>query len=195
MFDFDAGKLIIVGIAALIFIPPKDLPRVLRQLGQAVGKMRRMASEFQGQFMEAVREADMADIKADVAKLADSAKLDASFNPLADIKNEIKGAIDKPAVAGPPRDGALADAPLKLAEATSTEPFAEGAKSEPDLRGETIMGGVTQEGGDAGAQRDIEAEMQALASALKAEIKAAAPHVAAQAPDALRHGPPLQDNA
>ena len=54
MFDFDASKLIIVGIIALIFIPPKDLPRVLRQAGQFVGKMKRMASEFQGQLMDAM---------------------------------------------------------------------------------------------------------------------------------------------
>ncbi len=76
MFDFDAGKLILIGIVALIVIGPKDLPRVLRELGRAVGKMRRMATEFQGQFMEAVREADMADIKDEVSKLAESAKVD-----------------------------------------------------------------------------------------------------------------------
>ena len=68
------GKLIIVGIMALIFIPPKDLPRVLRQAGQMVGKMRRMASEFQGQFMDAMREADMADLRKEAQKLADGAK-------------------------------------------------------------------------------------------------------------------------
>ena len=94
MFDFDAGKLIMIGIVALIVIGPKDLPRVLRELGRAVGKMRRMAAEFQGQFMEAVREADMADIKADVAKLAESAKVNVPFDPVADIKKEVKGAID-----------------------------------------------------------------------------------------------------
>lgn len=66
MFEFDASKLIIIGIVALIVIGPKDLPRVLRQLGQAMGKMRRMAAEFQGQFMEAMREADVADARAEV---------------------------------------------------------------------------------------------------------------------------------
>ena len=52
MFDFDAGKLIVIGIVALVAIPSKDLPRVLRQLGQLTGKMRRMAAEFQGQFLK-----------------------------------------------------------------------------------------------------------------------------------------------
>ena len=64
MFDFDAGKLIVIGIVALVAIPSKDLPRVLRQLGQLTGKMRRMAAEFQGQFMDAMREAwDAADVE------------------------------------------------------------------------------------------------------------------------------------
>ncbi len=76
MFDFDAGKFIIIGIVALIVIGPKELPRVMRQVGQAAAKMRRMAAEFRGQFMDAMREADIDDIKADVAKLAESAKVD-----------------------------------------------------------------------------------------------------------------------
>jgi sec-independent protein translocase protein TatB len=94
MFDFDAGKLIVIGIVALIVIGPKELPRVLRQVGQAVGKMRRMAAEFQGQFMDAMREADLEDIRKDVAKLADSAKVDVNFDPVQTIRNEIGGAIE-----------------------------------------------------------------------------------------------------
>jgi Tat protein translocase TatB subunit len=80
MFDFDAGKLLIIGIVALIFIPSKDLPRVLRQMGQFVGKMRRMASEFQTQFMDAMREADMADLKREAEKLAKAAEIDPNFS-------------------------------------------------------------------------------------------------------------------
>ncbi|MDR3463176.1 MAG: twin-arginine translocase subunit TatB [Beijerinckiaceae bacterium] len=79
MFDFDAGKLLIIGIVALVFIPSKDLPRVLRQIGQFVGKMRRMASEFQGQFMDAMREADMADLRREADKLAKAAEIESSF--------------------------------------------------------------------------------------------------------------------
>ena len=122
MFDFDASKLVIIGIVALVVIGPKELPRVLRQVGQAVGKMRRLASEFQGQFMEAMREADMADIKADVAKLAESAKLDVNFDPIHDMKTQISEAIDGapagltpataevPQIAGPHDIGVAVDA-------------------------------------------------------------------------------------
>ncbi|MGA7385838.1 MAG: twin-arginine translocase TatA/TatE family subunit, partial [Methylocella sp.] len=94
MFDFDAGKFIIIGIVALIVIGPKELPRVMRQAGQAAAKMRRMAAEFRGQFMDAMREAGVDDIKADVTKLAESAKTDAGIDPLAQIKTELTQALD-----------------------------------------------------------------------------------------------------
>ena len=95
MFDFDASKLIIVGIIALIFIPPKDLPRVLRQAGQMVGKMRRMASEFQGQFMDAMREADMADLRKEAQKLADSTKIEMGLGDVETHNRSIMQAIER----------------------------------------------------------------------------------------------------
>jgi sec-independent protein translocase protein TatB len=63
MFDIGWGELVVIGIVALIAIGPKELPTVLRTLGQYMGKVRRMANEFQGQFQEAMREAEMADLK------------------------------------------------------------------------------------------------------------------------------------
>ncbi|KPF97749.1 preprotein translocase subunit TatB [Rhodopseudomonas sp. AAP120] len=53
----------VIGVVALIAIGPKELPGVLRMVGQWMGKARRLASEFQGQFQEAMREAEMADLK------------------------------------------------------------------------------------------------------------------------------------
>ncbi len=93
MFDFDASKLLIIGVVALIVIGPKDLPRVLRQVGQMVTRLRRMAGEFQGQFMEAMKEADLDDLRAEVTKLKETASLDVAFNPVADIKAELTGAV------------------------------------------------------------------------------------------------------
>ncbi|MFZ3326138.1 MAG: twin-arginine translocase TatA/TatE family subunit, partial [Methylocella sp.] len=108
MFDFDAGKFIIIGIVALIVIGPKELPRVMRQVGQAAAKMRRMAAEFRGQFMDAVREADIDEIKADVAKVAESVRADAGLDPLAEIKAELTQALD---AAGKPATLPVAGAP------------------------------------------------------------------------------------
>lgn len=98
MFDLDPGKLIVIGIVALIAIPSKDLPRVLRTLGQATGKMRRMAAEFQGQFMEAMREAELDDLKKEVdaakAAIGDSVKLGGAFDPMTAARKQIMNAID-----------------------------------------------------------------------------------------------------
>ena len=66
MFDFDVGKLLIFGIVALAVISPKDLPRVMRLVGQALGRMRRMAAEFQGQFMDAMREVELESVKKEL---------------------------------------------------------------------------------------------------------------------------------
>ncbi len=103
MFDLDAGKLIVIGIVALIAIPSKDLPRVLRQIGQMTGKMRRMASEFQSQFMEAMREAELQDLQQEFKALkkdvdAAAAPFEQRFDPMADIRNHVNKAaeIDKP---------------------------------------------------------------------------------------------------
>ncbi len=93
MFEFDAGKLIIIAIAALIFIGPKDLPRVMRQFGQIVGKLRRMGAEFQAQFMEAMNEAGAEDLKAGVQELTESAKVDLGFNPLSAAHTEVMSAV------------------------------------------------------------------------------------------------------
>jgi sec-independent protein translocase protein TatB len=94
MFEFDAGKLVIIGIVALIVIGPKELPRVMRQVGQAISKLRRLSSDFQAQFMEAIREADLDEIKTEATKLTDAARIDTHFDPLADIRNELTKSID-----------------------------------------------------------------------------------------------------
>ena len=96
MFDFDAGKLLVIGIVALVVIGPKELPRVLRQVGQMVTKLRRMAGEFQSQFMDAMREADLEDAHKSVTSAIDSAKAGLAYNPIDVAKREIHGALTDP---------------------------------------------------------------------------------------------------
>jgi len=122
MLDFDAGKLFIIGIVALLVIGPKELPRVLRQLGQWTGKMRRMASEFQGQFMDAMREADFDSLKKEVNDAAASANLGTHFDPVGDVHREITSALEtKPAVplATPAEPLPMLSPPTNDAQATN----------------------------------------------------------------------------
>jgi sec-independent protein translocase protein TatB len=110
MLDFDAGKLLIIGVVALVVIGPKDLPRVLRQVGQMVSKLRRMAGEFQGQFMVAMKEADLQDLRDEVAKIKDTATLDVNFDPARDLRSELTGAIDSKSPASPTPANGVAEA-------------------------------------------------------------------------------------
>ena len=63
MFDITSSKLLILAIVALIVVGPKDLPILLRTVGKYLGMIRRQAAEFRGQFEEALREAELDELK------------------------------------------------------------------------------------------------------------------------------------
>jgi sec-independent protein translocase protein TatB len=92
MFDFGYGELLIIAIAALIFIGPKELPGVLRALGQWTSKIRRMAGEFQNQFQEAMREAEPADLKKEVDDMAAQASHYSNFDPISEVRKDLDNA-------------------------------------------------------------------------------------------------------
>lgn len=80
MFDFGLGytELFVIAVVAIIVIGPKDLPRVLRALGQTVAKMRGMAREFQGHLDGAMKEAGLDDVKREFQNLKDIGKPEAA---------------------------------------------------------------------------------------------------------------------
>jgi sec-independent protein translocase protein TatB len=94
MFELDWGKLVVIGIVALIVIGPKELPTVLRTLAQYMAKIRRMASEFQGQFQEALREAEVADLKKTADDLSSSVTDFSNFDPMAGAHKEMEAAFN-----------------------------------------------------------------------------------------------------
>jgi len=85
MFDFGIGytELVVIAVAAIIVIGPKDLPRVLRALGKTMGKLRGMAREFQGHLDDAMREAGLDEVKKDLQSLN-------RIDPMAAAKTETK---------------------------------------------------------------------------------------------------------
>ena len=70
--------MLVVAVVAIIVVGPKDLPKMLRSFGKVMGNMRRMAGDFQKQFVDAVREAELDEVK-NIA----SGK---GFAPLDDVK-------------------------------------------------------------------------------------------------------------
>ncbi len=83
MFEVGWSEILVIAIVALIVFPTKDLPRLLRTVGQMVGKARRMAGDMQAQFNQALREAER---EADLADLRKSIQ---DANPLSDIKKTL----------------------------------------------------------------------------------------------------------
>jgi sec-independent protein translocase protein TatB len=89
MFDISWTEFLLIGVVALIVIGPKELPAVLRTVGQWTRKVRSMAADFQGQFQEAMREAEMADLKKQVDDLAHDVK---NYDPLKEARAEVEAA-------------------------------------------------------------------------------------------------------
>jgi sec-independent protein translocase protein TatB len=87
MFDISWSEFLLIGIVALVVIGPKELPAVMRTLGQWTRKVRGMAAEFQNQFQEAMREAEMADLKKQVD---DMAKDVTDVDPLKGVRDDIE---------------------------------------------------------------------------------------------------------
>src|ERR671913_1090237 len=97
MFDLSWGEVMVIGAVALIVIGPKDLPRALRTVGNVTSKVRRMAAEFQGQFQEAIREAELDDVKKQLQGMNNSvSSMNNGFNPIQSIRDELKTAVDAP---------------------------------------------------------------------------------------------------
>lgn len=63
MFDITSSKLLILAVVALIVVGPKDLPILLRTVGKYLGVIRRQAAEFRSHFDEAMREAELDQLK------------------------------------------------------------------------------------------------------------------------------------
>jgi sec-independent protein translocase protein TatB len=138
MFDFSWSELLLIGIVALIFIGPKELPGVLRTLGQWMTKIRRMAGDFQNQFHDAMREAELADLKKEVDEMAAQAANYSNFDPLADVRKDLENTQREveSAVAGTPAGqraaaGEPAGAAPPAGEPVPAVPHADGPVVEP----------------------------------------------------------------
>lgn len=123
MFDMSWGEVMLIGGVALIVIGPKDLPKALRTVGQITGKLRRMAGEFQTQFNEAIREAELDEARREFDGIRDTVrKTGPGFNPVQTIRDELKGAVEGRQEPRKPSADALADATAQLKAAEAAAP-------------------------------------------------------------------------
>lgn len=95
MFDIGWSELLLVAVIAIVFVGPKDLPRLMRTAGQYAGRMRAMAREFQQSFEDMARESELDELRKEVSSLRGEA-----MKPL----REAREAVERPLSARLPGD-------------------------------------------------------------------------------------------
>ncbi|HEY5066820.1 MAG TPA: Sec-independent protein translocase protein TatB [Xanthobacteraceae bacterium] len=176
MFDISWSEFLLIGVVALIVIGPKELPAVMRTIGQWTRKVRGMASEFQNQFQEAIREAEMSDLKKEVDDLAQDVK---NFDPLKDVradmesmgedvKRSLTATTEPPASSESGAETALGETlpealpaapePAAIAAPEPEAAAAPDAQTEPAREMETVVTTDTAKAGDAADAADAAAE-------------------------------------
>lgn len=83
MFDIAWSELGVIAVVALVVIGPKDLPKVLRTVGQWTSKARTMAREFQSGVDDMVRESELDELRKAAKSVTDFS-----------VENEIKKTVD-----------------------------------------------------------------------------------------------------
>jgi sec-independent protein translocase protein TatB len=150
MFDISWTEFLLIGIVALIVIGPKELPAVMRGLGQWTRKIRSLAADFQNQFHEAMREAELADLKKQVDDVAQDIK---QYDPLKDVRADVE-AIGKDLDAAPEKNSEEKSSEKELSKETESESPAAAAPAKElpipeaatELRDKEIVGaGVAPE--------------------------------------------------
>jgi sec-independent protein translocase protein TatB len=93
MFDIGWTELLVIAVVLIVVVGPKDLPPMLRAFGKMTARARKVAGEFRAQFDEALREAELDDVRrtiSDAQSLNPVNSLREAMNPLRQMGNEIK---------------------------------------------------------------------------------------------------------
>ncbi|WOF73915.1 Sec-independent protein translocase protein TatB [Parvibaculaceae bacterium PLY_AMNH_Bact1] len=87
MFDIGWTELLFLGVLAILVVGPKDLPRMMRTIGQYTAKIRGAAREFQRSFDEMARESELDELRKQIADVK-------ANNPISQVKDAIKHPLD-----------------------------------------------------------------------------------------------------
>ncbi len=99
MFEIGYSEILVIAIVLIVVVGPKDLPKMLRAFGKTMTKFRQMSGDFQRQFNDALKEAELDEVRktiADVRKLDPRQQVRDVFNPLRDAGNALKADLNKP---------------------------------------------------------------------------------------------------
>lgn len=123
MFEVGWTEMLVIAVVMIVVVGPKDLPNMLRTFGRTTAKLRAMAGDFQKQFNEALKEAELDDVKKSVDELrglSPVAEIRKQLNPFEQAAADVRSGVDaamkpKPAVdpATPAASTPQASEPLK----------------------------------------------------------------------------------
>ena len=93
--DFGMSELLLIGVVALVFIGPKDLPKALRVAGFWVRKARTLSREFQSSVEQMIREAELDEMRQELKK-ATEIDLDKEFRNTIDPTGSLAESLKPP---------------------------------------------------------------------------------------------------
>jgi len=130
MFEVGWTEMLVIAIVMIVVVGPKDLPNMLRTFGRTVAKLRAMAGDFQKQFNDALKEAELDDVKKSVDALRGlnpASEIRKQLNPFEQAAADVRSGIDNVMKPKPAPDPSAPAA----AEATPAEPLKNGATEMP----------------------------------------------------------------
>jgi sec-independent protein translocase protein TatB len=74
MFDIGWSELLVIAVVAIVVVGPKELPKLMRSFGFYAGKLRRAAADFRRQFDDAMREAELEEVKQAIESVRTEAR-------------------------------------------------------------------------------------------------------------------------
>lgn len=98
MLDIGWTELLVIAVILIVVVGPKDLPPMIRAFGKMTKRLRQTAGEFRAQFDEALREAELDDLKKsvdDVRSLNPANSIREALNPLRQMGQEIKSDLER----------------------------------------------------------------------------------------------------
>jgi sec-independent protein translocase protein TatB len=134
MFDIGWTEMLVIAIVMIVVVGPKDLPRMLRTFGKTTAKLRSMAGDFQKQFNEALKEAELDDVKKSVDQLRNldpRNEIKKQLNPFEKAAQDVRAGLDS---LNPSKPAAPATPELHAAA-----PLKNGATEMPGVDGPTSM--------------------------------------------------------
>jgi len=120
MFDFAWSELALIAVIALVVIGPKDLPRVMRMVGQWVQRARAIAREFQNSLDQMVRESELDEMKRNFDRAA-SLDVEREIQEAIDPGGHIHRSLSDPVLANPLIEQAKPETPTEIAAPPAIE--------------------------------------------------------------------------